>query len=115
MLKQLYAYYVSDALQREWETFLLTGREKERQLEDAWADLDTPDWLDPMMLVRTNDFQTESPAQWLARTKDTNPGVTANNSVHNFVRIALTLPTDPMEKDAVQEMFIGFQKQIGAM
>ena len=112
--QQIYAYYVSEQLQKEWETFMLTARERQRQLDDAWADLDTPDWLDPMMLIRTNDFKAESPAEYLARTKDTNPGVTANNTVHNFVRIALTLPSDPMEKDAVQEMFIGFQKQIGA-
>jgi len=113
--QQIYAYYVSDQLKRDWETFMLTAREKQQQLDDAWADLDTPDWLDPMMLIRAQDFRYENPQQYLARTKNTNPGVTANNAVHNFVRIALTLPENPMEKDAIREMYEGFQRQLGAV
>lgn len=111
--QQLYGYYVSTNLQQEWETFMLNAREKQRLLDEAWAELSSHSWLDPWDIIVSRSFQAESPNQFLNRTKNTNPGETANNMTYNFVRMALTLPEYPMESGIVQDMFDGFQQQIG--
>jgi hypothetical protein len=110
---QVYSYYVSDQLQQEWEMFLLNARERERLLEEAWDQLESHSWLSPWDIIKSRNFQAEDPSEFLARTKNVNPGRSANELVHNFARIALSLPEYPMEKNPIQEMFDGFQQQIG--
>jgi hypothetical protein len=110
---QIYSYYVTDQLQQEWEMFLMNAREKQRLLDEAWQELDTHSWLSSWDIMQSRSFQTEDPGQYLARTKTTNPGRVANDLVYNFARIALSLPEYPMEKNPLQEMFEGFQRQSG--
>ena len=110
---QIYTYYVTDQLQQEWEMFLLNAREKQQLLDEAWQELNTQPWLSTWDIISSRTFQAEGPGQYLARTKTTNPGRVANDLVYNFARIALSLPEYPMEKNALQEMFEGFQRQSG--
>lgn len=110
---QLYAYYVNTNLQHEWELFMLNAREKQRLLDEAYARLEEHGWLSPWDIVAMQKWHLESPDQFMARSKMTNPGAVANDMVYNFARMALNLPRYPMEPNSIQDMFEGFQQQIG--
>jgi len=103
------------ALDAEMRDFIKSAKEKQEELDDAWAGLSSPSWLDPMDLVANfNGYFAESPDAFLSRSLNANPGVTANQQVYHFVEMALALPENVNEADFVTLEMDDFKQQRGA-
>jgi hypothetical protein len=113
---KVYAAYELEQLQDDFRDFLETAREKQQQLEDAWAGLgDTPGWINPMSLVQTlASAPAETPGEFYSRTLNPNPGILGYDLVYRFADTALQLPDKPTDENIIETQFNTFAAQRGA-
>jgi hypothetical protein len=104
-------------LEAEMRDFLKSAREKQDELEDAWASLgDTPSWLDPMDLIKVQSTTyIESSDEFITRSLETNPGLLGYDLISNFSEIALTLPESAGDSNVVDAIMRDFAEQRGAV
>jgi len=114
----VYQDRVMAGLENEMRDFMVTVKERNQMLRDAWANMgDIPDWIDPMDLV--NMFKrvgsAETASGYLARTINLNPGIMGIHAVTKFPEVALSLPRDLNEGTVVDSMMQEFANQRGAV
>ena len=104
-------------LEAEMRDFLKSAREKQDELDDAWAQLgDAPSWLDPMDLIKVQSTTyIESSSDFIERSLDANPGLLGYDLISNFSEIALMLPESAGGNNIVDGMMRDFAEQRGAV
>ena len=113
----VYQSYKLDQLQDKMDDFLMMNRERQEKLEEQYATLGPgPEGVDALDLARIfqNQGSWETPEQYLARTKMTNPGQMALEYVYNFPQAALMLPKAFGQPSIVDGLFLDLAGQRGA-
>jgi chitodextrinase len=114
---EIYTRNEMHQLESEMRDFIKSAKEKQQELDDAWATLDTPSWIDPLDLAKilsTNGY-VETPGNFYDRTLNANPGLLGYDLVNNFTEIALSLPSDLNNGNMIDSMFMDFARQRGAV
>jgi len=112
----LYTEYETNKSEREYSDWLKTAQERQDELDDAWAELGHPSWMDPMDIVRAQQTRyAEEPATYYERTLNPNPGLLGYALISDFTEIAITLPEDVEKSNVLEGMFMSFQTQRGAV
>jgi len=114
--QRVYIEYELHKLEDQMRDFEKTAKEKYEELQDAWDSLgETPNWLNPMDLVRTFSVSTlyEDPTSFYYRTLHANPGTLGYDLIENFTEIATTLPKEGQNIGIVDIMMQQFSEQRG--
>lgn len=103
-------------LNSDMRDFTQTAREKYEELENAWAELGTPTWLDPLDLVGAfqRQWYVEKPDDYYERVLNANPGILGYDMVNKFSELALQIPADGNPGEFIQGMFNDMERQRGA-
>lgn len=112
------ASYQLEELQDEMEEFLKTVKERQQELEDAWAGLGMPggSGLDPLSLSQSlSASYPEKPEAFYSRTINLNPGVLGYHLIEKFQELALVLPENPGDPTVIDAQFETMAVQRGAM
>jgi hypothetical protein len=112
---QAYAMYQNDKYQQELADFMKDAKEKQQELNDAYANLTTPTWIDPLDIARVfvNNGAHETANTYFNRVLNTNPGLLGYEAITNFHKLALIPPKVTQSGTIVDALMIDLAEQRG--
>jgi hypothetical protein len=114
--KMIYTEVSLRNLEKDYEEWLLTAREKQEELDRAYAGLDIPSNIDPMTVVNSFAYApVEQPSDFVTRSTMLNPGVLGYDLIENFTELAVRLPEFPGEQTVIDGLFATLARQRGAV
>lgn len=115
---KVYQAYELEKLQADFENFLESAKEKQEALEAAWQGLglSSGGGIDALSLSQTlSSVPAETPEEFYTRTINLNPGVLSYDMINNFASLANSLPNRPGDTNIVEDQYMTFMKQRGAV
>lgn len=111
----VYSQYTIDKYEDEFRDLLKDQRERQMELEDAWAGLgETGSYVDPLDLARRMRYPpAEEPSDYYSRTLLATPGLEQYRILSEFNTIAVSLPEYAGQKTIIDGIFQDFEGQRG--